>query len=115
MTPPISTVTANLMPSIYFGLAGIWEHWQGEEGKVIESCSIITTVANGLMRGIHDRMPAILKTQDVKAWLNPGTEQKEVLAMLDPYPGDLLEAYPVSSMVNSSRNNNSECVERLNP
>jgi len=99
----------------YFGLAGIWEHWQGEEGNVIESCSIITTVANRLMRGIHDRMPAILEVQDIKAWLDPGTEQKEVLAMLDPYPEDLMEAYPVSSMVNSSRNNSPGCVARFNP
>lgn len=98
----------------YYGLAGIWDRWQGEEGAVIESCSIITTEANKLMREIHERMPVILRMQDVNAWLDPRTEQKEVLAMLAPYPDDLMEAYPVSRMVNSSRNNTPECVARLN-
>jgi putative SOS response-associated peptidase YedK len=98
----------------YFGLAGIWEHWQGEGGEVIESCSIITTGANRLMREIHDRMPVILKVQDVEAWIDPGAGQSGILEMLAPYPDDLMEAYPVSSMVNSSRNNSQQCIARLN-
>jgi putative SOS response-associated peptidase YedK len=59
-------------------------------------------------------MPVILRVHDLEAWLDPGMEQKEVLALLAPYPDDLMEAYPVSSMVNSSRNNSPECVARLN-
>jgi len=98
----------------YLALAGIWDHWQGKGGEAIESCSIITTGANKLIRGIHDRMPVILRVHDLEAWLDPGMEQKEVLALLAPYPDDLMEAYPVSSMVNSSRNNSPECVARLN-
>lgn len=99
----------------YFGLAGFWDHWQGEDGGVIESCSIITTVANGLMREIHNRMPAILKVQDVEAWLESGSEQSDVLEMLSPYPDDLIEAYPVSHYVNSHRHNSPECVANLTP
>lgn len=98
----------------YFGLAGIWDHWQGKDGEVIESCSIITTEVNMLMREIHDRMPAILREQDVKAWLDPRSGVSDVLEMLAPYPDDLMEVYPVSSKVNSSRNNSPECVARLN-
>jgi putative SOS response-associated peptidase YedK len=96
----------------YFALAGLWDHWQGQGGEVIESCSIITTGANKLMRDIHDRMPVILKVHDVEAWLDPGMEQKEVLALLAPYPDDLMEAYPVSSRVNNHRNNGPECVAK---
>ena len=96
----------------YFGLAGIWDNWQGEDGVVIESCSIITTEANKLMRDIHDRMPVILKVQDVEAWIDPGSGQSDVLKLLAPYPDDLMEAYPVSSRVNSTRNNGPECVAR---
>ncbi|MDH5412377.1 MAG: SOS response-associated peptidase, partial [Alphaproteobacteria bacterium] len=43
-----------------FAFAGLWDRWQGPEGKVIESCVIITTEANETMRPIHDRMPVIL-------------------------------------------------------
>ena len=55
----------------YMAMAGIWDHWQGEDGQVIESCSIITTEANKLMIEIHDRMPVILNKNDLETWLNP--------------------------------------------
>ncbi|MCJ7603688.1 MAG: SOS response-associated peptidase, partial [Desulfobulbaceae bacterium] len=41
--------------------AGLWEHWQGEDGEIIESCTIITTSANQTVGKIHDRMPAIIE------------------------------------------------------
>jgi putative SOS response-associated peptidase YedK len=44
----------------YFAMAGIWEHWQGQNGEVVDSVAIITTAANKVMAPIHDRMPAIL-------------------------------------------------------
>ena len=43
-----------------FAFAGLWEHWEGADGKTIESCTIIVTDANELLRPIHDRMPVIL-------------------------------------------------------
>ena len=35
----------------YIGLAGLWDRWQGEDGGVVDSCSIITTEANGPYAG----------------------------------------------------------------
>jgi len=97
----------------YFALAGLWEHWQGGEGEVIESCAIITTTANSLMATIHDRMPVILTNENLPAWIDPGTMKEDVLAMLHPCPESMLEAYPVSSRVNSHRNNDAKCIERM--
>jgi putative SOS response-associated peptidase YedK len=57
----------------YFAFAGIWDHWQGESGEVIESCAIITTEANSVLRDIHDRMPVILGAADVVSWLDSAT------------------------------------------
>lgn len=94
-------------------MAGLWDHWQGEDGRVIESCSIITTQANELMRDIHDRMPVILDKGDLAAWLEPSLELTRVLAMLTPCPDAWLDAYPVSSRVNSVKNNDPGCIERL--
>jgi putative SOS response-associated peptidase YedK len=96
-----------------FALAGIWDHWQGEEGNVINSCAIITTEANAVMREIHDRMPVILKREHVARWLDPDAGQEEVRALLEPCPDGVLEAYPVSSTVNNPRNNGPECVARI--
>ena len=93
-----------------FGLAGIWDHWQGE-GKIIESCAIITTTPNSMMTKIHDRMPVILGKENVAAWLDQKTGQEVLLAMLKPYPAERMETYPVSSLVNSPRNTGAGCVE----
>lgn len=102
-----------------FLLAGIWDHWQGESGQEIESCAIITTTPNNMMAKIHNRMPVILEAGRVTAWLgvsrlpDQGAGQGDLLAMLQPYPADRMEVYPVSSLVNNARNNEVECIERV--
>lgn len=96
----------------YFAMAGIWDHWQGEDGKTEYSCAIITTEANTMMREIHDRMPLILEQGDLGTWLDPDTEQETALAMLLPYQDGIMEAYPVSSKVNNAKNNGPDCVAR---
>ncbi len=96
----------------YFALAGVWDHWQGEDGKAINSCAIITTEANAMMREIHERMPLILEQGDLGTWLAPDTDQKMALAMLVPFADGMMEAFPVSSKVNNPRNNGPECVAR---
>ena len=97
----------------YFALAGIWDHWQGMGLQEIESCAIITTTPNSMMANIHDRMPVILAESDLAAWLDPKVGQGDLLAILQPYPAEKMEAYPVSSLVNSPRNNGPECIERV--
>ena len=93
--------------------AGLWEHWRGN-GLTIESCTIITTSANQLMSDLHDRMPVILSGNDINTWLDPQIEDADtLLPMLDPYPDNEMEAYPVSTLVNSAKNERSECVEPL--
>ncbi len=99
----------------YFAMAGIWDHWQGKDGKIINSCAIITTTANALMSKIHDRMPVILENRNMSAWLNPASGQTDLLAMLEPFPDSLIEIYPVSSKVNIPKNNGPECVARSMP
>lgn len=97
-----------------FGMAGLWEHWKSPEGNSIFSCTIITTTANQLMESIHDRMPVILKPEDEKKWLNPSnTDLKNLTDLLKPLPENLMEAYEVSSLVNSPRNNTPELIKRI--
>ena len=51
-----------------FAFAGLWETWQSKDhaGPVIESCTILTTSANGMMRPLHDRMPVIVATSRLR-------------------------------------------------
>lgn len=96
----------------YFVFAGIWDHWEGEHGEVVESCSIITTTANGSMVSIHDRMPVILQENASLLWLDNRTRKDHLLTLLRPSPDDVLEAYPVSARVNNPRNDDPACIER---
>jgi putative SOS response-associated peptidase YedK len=96
-----------------FGFAGIWEHWEGDAGT-IESCAVITTEANALVRPIHGRMPAILQPEDYGFWLDPAIRDKVTLGeLLVPYPADDLVAYSVSTLVNAAADDRAECVQPL--
>lgn len=89
-----------------FGAAGLWETWKNPNGQTIHSCTILTTEANSLVKDIHDRMPVILTRENEKEWLNPTLQDKDILkSMLLPYDAALMETYPVSSDVNSPKNN----------
>jgi putative SOS response-associated peptidase YedK len=95
-----------------FGLAGLWERWEGAEGEIIESCTIITTAANDLMQPIHDRMPVILHPQDYDLWLDPGGQKPELLQpLLSAYPSDRMTAYPVRTLVNKATHDSPELIE----
>ena len=95
--------------------AGLWERWRSPEGKELESCSIIVTDANEIMRPIHDRMPVILAPGDWGAWLKSDAEDAQALQnMLKPYSAEDMAAWPVSTKVNSPRNDSAECVEVVN-
>ena len=96
-----------------FALAGIWDHWEGKQGEVIESVAIITTSANELMQPIHDRMPVILGKEDVAAWIALTTKLEKALPMLKPCSSTRMMTYPVSSLVNSARHDGRACVAKV--
>jgi putative SOS response-associated peptidase YedK len=96
-----------------FGFAGLWERWN-REGEEIQSCTIITTEPNELMKPIHNRMPVIVPSGDYDRWLDPEFEDGEALRqVLQCYSSDAMEAYPVSTLVNNPRNETAGCIERL--
>ncbi len=121
-----------------FGFAGLWETWQPrEKAKVppaenpnpqihkspnpfspppapaaIESCTILTTEANELVRPIHDRMPVIIDAADYDLWLDPAVTQPEPLVkLLRPYPSRQMTAHAVSTLVNSPAHDDPRCIE----
>jgi len=67
--------------------------------------AILTTEPNGLVRPIHDRMPALLTRAQGEAWLarpDPG--------LLGPAPEGALVATPVSPRVNAVENDDPDCL-----
>lgn len=94
-----------------FAIAGLWETWKDPEGNVIPTCTIITTSPNAFMSRIHDRMPVILPKERIAQWLNPEpVESNELIPLLSPWASDDLQAYPVSTLVNSPANDKPECI-----
>ena len=94
-----------------FGFAGLWDTWKSPTGEIINSCSIITTTPNKIMVAIHDRMPVILSRDSERVWLDQSIVESHLLkSLLVPYPSDLMNAYEVSSLVNSPKNNVPECL-----
>ncbi|MGO9115947.1 MAG: SOS response-associated peptidase [Thermoguttaceae bacterium] len=94
--------------------AGLWESWEGANHSALESCTILTTAANDVVRPIHDRMPAILAPEDYGPWLDPAVQKPEpILPLLRPYPSASMEAYPVSAGVNSPARDDERCLERM--
>lgn len=82
-------------------MAGLWESWRAAGGEVVETCCIITTDANELMRPIHDRMPVLLDQGKWQTWLNPKTASRESLqAMLKPHEPESMQAWPVTRELN---------------
>ncbi|WP_330249973.1 SOS response-associated peptidase [Nocardia sp. NBC_00565] len=98
-------------------MAGLWSVWRDrsqQESEPLLSCTILTTDAVGDLTRIHDRMPLPMPREHWDAWLDPD----------HPAPATLLEtpsaesvagivARPVSSLVNSVRNNGPELLAPL--
>ncbi len=94
-----------------FAFAGLWEHWEGDD-QVIESCTIIVTGANEVVRPIHDRMPVIINRSDYDQWLDPEVQQAEKLApLLRPFASEQMTVYPVSKRVNSPARDDVDCIK----
>ena len=103
-----------------FAFAGLWERWtipadtaltgslaERSPGDAVETCTILTTAANGTVAPVHGRMPVILPPEACGPWL-AGED-----VPLVPYPADAMTAHPVSTHVNRPANDDPRCVEPI--
>ena len=91
-----------------FALAGLWERWRNpQDGSILRSFTIVTGEPNALLQPIHDRMPAILPPDAWPLWLGEAdASPKELFASLQPYPAELMRAYPIGTAVGNVKNDN---------
>ena len=96
-----------------FAFAGLYERWKSEpDAEPVETCTIITTTPNDVMKPIHNRMPVILRHDQYAEWLDPATPPDKLQAMLTPFSGKL-EAYRISTRVNKPANDDPSLIEQL--
>ena len=93
-----------------FGFAGIWSLRGTDVGTRSATCAIVTCPPNELMATIHNRMPVILPPGARDRWLDPTAGEAELRGLLVRLPAKDLEAYEVSTLVNSPGNDSPECV-----
>jgi len=89
--------------------AGLWERWRRGEDEPLYSFTIITVDASDSIRHLHPRMPAIISGEDRHVWLDRSGQYADALKLLRPFTGEL-DAYPVSTLVNSPANDVTECI-----
>lgn len=96
-----------------FGFAGLWDRWKSEDGEAVESCTILTTDANEVLRPVHDRMPVILATEDYELWLDDDLRKSSLREeLLRPFTASEMEGYPIGLSVNSPYNQGTVLIER---
>ena len=83
-------------------LSGLYDQWENQDTKkTVFSFSIITTTANSLLLSMGvKRMPVILSRSEEMEWIRASNHLSNVLGLLNAYPYDRMNAYPVSEKVN---------------
>lgn len=97
-----------------FGFAGLWDKWRSPDGESLETCSLLTTEANEVLRPVHDRMPVILHSDDYDLWLDEDVRKQDLRQeLLRPYPASEIAAYPVSMAINRPAHQGEELVQPI--
>lgn len=93
-----------------FLFAGLYDSWTSPENQELKTCTIITTQANKSIAPIHDRMPVILSQDKSDVWLDEKAEVHRLHALLVPCQQEEIELYEVSSLVNSPKIDDAQCI-----
>jgi putative SOS response-associated peptidase YedK len=89
-----------------FALAGIYARGENEGDPM--TFAILTTEANDVMRPVHERMPVVLMPGREKDWLPP-----HGVTFFNPFPAELMTAYPVTREINKASFNEPEAIAPL--
>jgi putative SOS response-associated peptidase YedK len=95
-------------------LAGLWSEWLHPDRPALMSYAILTTNASPSMSDLHHRMPVALPRGAWDAWLDP--KQRDGKTAIQVAVGAATQdfaSHPVSTMVNSVRNNEPRLIDPL--
>lgn len=96
-----------------FAFAGLYDTWRDPAGNLVRSCTIVTTRPNELVAPLHDRMPVMLKKDQLERWLDCRNPSEGIQELLGPLRSSEMAATPVSTLVNDPNNECPEILARL--
>jgi putative SOS response-associated peptidase YedK len=97
-----------------FLFAGLWAEWRGKESEPLLTFATLTRDAAGSIKSIHDRMPLVVAPDAYYAWSDPKADDgTDLCAMVETTAVTEFEAYPVSTYVNSPKNQGEKCVKTM--
>jgi putative SOS response-associated peptidase YedK len=83
-------------------LAGVCDRWHDREtDQTIRSCAMVIIEPNKFVGEVHDRLPVVLEADQFDAWLRG--DVKDAVELMKPAGEDVLQKWPVSKRINSSR------------
>jgi putative SOS response-associated peptidase YedK len=96
-----------------FAFAGLWERWKNPgDGSIERSFTIVTGLPNALCQPIHERMPVVLPKAGWSLWLGEDeATPDELLALLSPYPAELMRVHPIGPAVGNVRNDRPDLLD----
>jgi putative SOS response-associated peptidase YedK len=110
---PFAVALGNRGPMTF---AGLWDEWRAPGGDSIKSFTIITTVANDLLKLLHDRMPVLLAPDAWPAWLGETEATEPALqALLKPYPSAAMTFWPVDHRLGDIKNDSPDLFTPQHP
>lgn len=97
-----------------FAFAGLCDAWQGPDGTMLATYTIITCGPNALLAEVHNRMPVILSRENEERWLSRDPPAPQDLpSILAPYPASAMAMVPVSDLVNNPAVDDEQLVQPL--
>ena len=95
-----------------FAIAGLYERWHGPGGEVVDSFTLLTRPARGVVATLHDRMPLIVDPARLRG-LARSARPPDPAGLLGALPEALagsLVARPVSTRVNDVHHDDPDCL-----
>jgi len=116
---PIYITRADRRPLAFAGLYELWRDPSvppDDAESWLWTSTVITTSAPDDLGHIHDRMPMVIGQASWSDWLDPANHEiSDLRSLLAPAAVSGLTTYPVSTAVNSVRNNGPQLIEPLEP
>ncbi|XP_015185085.1 PREDICTED: embryonic stem cell-specific 5-hydroxymethylcytosine-binding protein isoform X1 [Polistes dominula] len=96
-------------------MAGIFNAFQTDEGKIVYSCSVLTKESNNVLSWLHDRTPIFLDDEQCRLWLDLKVSPEKAIEMLkmQELTDNILSWYTVSTLVNNVSHKDAKCREKI--